>query len=505
MINRLVLTAAIQLLTVPLLGIEALYAQKADPIAPAEPLEDGWESMDDRLLFLMTRLASVEASLEAVEKAISVAGGKKSRALADIRRADTGNELMDRKAGGPMKWSEFYGRTAEKFFYHPVDARTTYHTVTILGVENGGRQALPPHQRPPQLDYIYRANESVKARAEKEAAELGKKMDDLLARRRSLEEEQSGLWCEVAFRAVSRLDLPRKPLYRFELASASSEPSDGEKKEALNAALAFCQTAFSIVAAAESSQANAFGGIKKTIRDARERLDDAWVRKTGLASQIGDLKTSPGRFAALAKRLEDVSSNLADSYLVSIDGDRFKDEQRKDTFRGLLQHSLLSYAQITLALDEMATAMSKDWSIAPEIGKVAVRDGKIETRTATTQAAATEIGKPAATDREIPPSELPSGDLTSLRWLNTSYDTTLYHVEGKRWAVMDTTTTEVKSQLEAVDRTISSYLFPTASGHSAFTTLGQMSNLTANGRGSPTVTGLIPWDVELPRRGKLLR
>ena len=31
-----------------------------------------------------------------------------------------------------------------------------------------------------------------------------------------MEAEQSGLWCEVAFRAVAQYDLHKKPLYRFE-------------------------------------------------------------------------------------------------------------------------------------------------------------------------------------------------------------------------------------------------------------------------------------------------
>lgn len=67
------------------------------------------------------------------------------------------------QGGGPVKWSQFYGRTAENF-YHPTDRNTTYHTTTVLGqrspvddnqVEPGvpSRQGLPVHQRPPSSKY----------------------------------------------------------------------------------------------------------------------------------------------------------------------------------------------------------------------------------------------------------------------------------------------------------------------------------------------------------------
>lgn len=135
---------------------------------------------------------------------------------------------MDRKGGGPMKWSQFYGTTAEKFFYHPTDRNSSYHTVTVLspqppqndnqtGPGIPSRQGLPVHQRPPQFDYIYRANEGGSAKAESEAAGLRGKVEALTARRRELELEQVALWVEIAFRAAAHFELNRKPVFRFEL------------------------------------------------------------------------------------------------------------------------------------------------------------------------------------------------------------------------------------------------------------------------------------------------
>lgn len=114
--------------------------KKAAPIAPAEAAKDGWDEIDQRLIFLMIRLANTETSLEAVEKTIAASSRNQSVKNGDAKRAVRENEKMDRKGGGPVHWSVFYGRTADKFFYHPTDRNSTYHTVTVLS------------QQPPQND-----------------------------------------------------------------------------------------------------------------------------------------------------------------------------------------------------------------------------------------------------------------------------------------------------------------------------------------------------------------
>lgn len=93
---------------------------------------------------------------------------------------------------------------------------------------------------------------------------------------------------------------------------------------------------------------------------------DAWVR---IGVDVTDRKSVEGKFHALAKKLEESASNLSDSYLVALEGDMAKDQQRKDTFRGLLQESIIRYAEIILALDEMATLMKDDWQIKPDVDK----------------------------------------------------------------------------------------------------------------------------------------
>ena len=340
----------------------------------AKPKKD-WEWDDDkRFEFLIERLASLEASLDAVERAIAKASGKRGTKQGAARRADANNSMMDRKGGGPMKWNEFYGTTAEKFFYHPTDPNTTYHTNTTLQqmgkneddkAGNGvpASQSLPVHQRPPQFDYIYRANRDAKDKAEQDAIALSGQIEELNRRRTQLEDEQAELWCLLAFRAIQRQNIPKRPMLRFALVPAGTAPSDIQRFEALTAASKFLAAALVVIDDAESDQAKTLAGIKKVIGPARSRFDDALINLTTLENDAASKKKKLGQFVALAQLLDDTASNLSESYEAAIDGNRFKDEARKDRFRGLLQRSLVEYAQIILALDELTTGMRKEWEI----------------------------------------------------------------------------------------------------------------------------------------------
>ena len=352
-------------------------AEKKAPIAPVEKLGEGWDEIDERLIFLMIRLANTETSLEAVEKAIGAGSRKASARISESKRAIGENEKMDRKGGGQMKWSQFYGTTAEKFFYHPTDRNSSYHTVTVLspqppqndnqtGPGVPSRQGLPVHQRPPQFDYIYRANEGAAAKAESEAAGLRGKVEAITARRRKLELEQVALWVEIAFRTAAHFELNRKPVFRFEPVLPADDPDAKLHADIMKTSAEFMRVALAIVDEAPKDQDGTLTRIKPAIGDAREKLDDAWLR---LAVDTSDKNTVEGRFFALSKRLNDVSRNLTESYEISIDGDINADEVRKDTFRGQLQDSLISYAQIVLALDEMATQMKDQWNVKPDMDK----------------------------------------------------------------------------------------------------------------------------------------
>ena len=346
-------------------------------MAPAEKLAEGWEEIDPRLIFLMIRLANVEATLEAIEKATERKGVRVVTVERDAKRADRANEEMDRNAGGPLKWSQFYGMTAEKFFYHPTDRNSSYHTVTVLNQQGyqadnkvgGGvpsSQGLPVNQRPPQFDYIYRANEKARGRAEGEILELRGKLDQLEARRQRLEAEQAGLWVEIAFHSMLHFDLDKNPIYRFEPLMLASDTDSRNRTETLKATTEFMALVLSIIKEADRDQPGTFTRIKPAVAKSRQSMMDAYLR---LAVDVTDKKSSFGRFYALAKRIDEVASNLTDSYVVAMEGDSSKDRIRKDLFRLQLQQSLLSYAQIVLAMDEMVKELESEDSFGPDLGK----------------------------------------------------------------------------------------------------------------------------------------
>jgi hypothetical protein len=350
---------------------------RTELMQPAAMIAEGWDEIDPRLIFLMVRLANVETTLEAINRTIDGNNRLANRKTTTARRADRSNEEMDRMGGGPLKWSQFYGMTAEKFFYHPTDRNSTYHTVMVLNQQGsqadnkvgGGvpsSQGLPVHQRPPQFDYIYRSNEKAKARAEAEAYELKDQLEALEARRNRLEAEQAGLWVEIAFRAISHYDLDKKPMYRFEPLLLASDTESRQRNESMRAATVFMALALSIIAESEKDQAGTFTKIKPAVAKARQSLNDTFLR---LGVESTDRQSSLGRLFALAKRLDDIASNLTDSYLVAVEGDSAKDQQRKDTFRGQLQQSLLAYAQIILAMDEMLSLMKSDYGFEPNLDR----------------------------------------------------------------------------------------------------------------------------------------
>jgi uncharacterized protein (TIGR03067 family) len=125
-----------------------------------------------------------------------------------------------------------------------------------------------------------------------------------------------------------------------------------------------------------------FAPVEQEWKAVRKNKDPEWfalfggprdVRSLAFHLKLGaayeGLYTTEGKFAALAKRLDDVASNLSDSYEVASEGAQAHDQQRKDTFRAMLQQSLVSYAQIILALDEMSAVMKSDWKIKPDVGR----------------------------------------------------------------------------------------------------------------------------------------
>jgi hypothetical protein len=335
-------------------------------------LQDGWEQIDQRLVFLTVQLSSVESSLDAVNKAIRASGYEKTTQQAHAEQARKGNELMDRNGGGPVPWSEFYGKTAQDFFYHPPGL--------IIYEEN----PRPHSARPPQFDYIYRANAENQWRAEEEIARLGNKISDLRARRTELEAQQSSLWCRIALRAVSSRDLPEHPLYQFDLAAAKSNQGDQQLAAAkagaefmrhMNRAVEQAQTDL------ESDQKSAIDTLLHETASARSTLIDALNRQPTLAPSLGDTHSVLGQFNKCTRRLQDSAQNMVDAYRLAGEGDQADDFGKKNSFRGQLQQMVMDFASSVVMADQLLSSLANEWKMTPDYSKplntVAAKDDSV--------------------------------------------------------------------------------------------------------------------------------
>jgi len=346
-------------------GVVEFNEFNAKPIA-------GWDwDKDDRLDDLLKQLQQKETTLEALDRGIAKALGKKAGAKMDENMAWRSTKRMDLNGGGPIRWDAFYGRNAEKFFYHPVDPNTTYHTTTLLGQTDPtnagvvpGNQGVPAHQRPPQFDYIYRGYEKEQQRARYEASKLASKIDEMTARRRQLENDVVILWFKLAFRVIDKDKLPEKPVLRFAMVPTKQEKSDFERATALTSATQLLATALLFNEAfVESEPDKAFRTVETVIKKNRQKFEDVLLKAKTLLDESENRGTSLGKYKSLARKLEDVSKSISEGYRGWKDGDNANDEPEKYASLRRIQDSVVMYSQILLSLHELAGVMKKDWGM----------------------------------------------------------------------------------------------------------------------------------------------
>jgi hypothetical protein len=326
---------------------------------------------DERLTFLTLQLSSTEESIKAINTALKVAGYRAAVAEDRAATAERGNELMDRKGGAPVAWDKFYGRTAQDFiaplppgsylFKHKGPGPITYPT-------------NDPLRRPPQFDYLYRANGEQAAKAKRQVEAMGRKTETLLARRRQLEDEQVSLWATIALEMIGNREIAARPLYRFHLKPGAAAPTaaDEARAEIIRAAAVFVRTADRAAAnAAEAvgpDPADALKSLRETLVPADAALRDTAAAQQDAAAPPGTTGQEFKELLAAAKRAALVSKNVADAHRLALDGDAAGDEPRKQMFRGQLQDSLLDLADATAELDAHVTALAGAWDVRPEAG-----------------------------------------------------------------------------------------------------------------------------------------
>jgi formylglycine-generating enzyme required for sulfatase activity len=374
-------------------------------------LKEGWEDVDKRYQDLVLQLAACEEELVVVRKSLRLTGYKLSSQEAAAERADKGNELMDRNAGMPVDWRKFYGKTAEKFFYHPTDPNTTYHTQISLtqqsedqdratGTGVASRQGYPPHQRPPQWDFVYRANDNARERALKKASEIGKNKDALLAWRRELEAKQATLWLKIAFRGAVHSDITRKIVYRFELKVLGDDAVSQQRQQAIRAGAAYvrdaCIRLMQIIDLESDTQvANACDLLRLSLTSAQKELDEKLLSQPLLVQDYEDTAKLTGLFYKAAERLSDASKSLTEFRRAATQHDNRGEEDARVKSRMLLQQAICDLADTVFTLDALLSGLREEWKVIP--------DTSIPMQIATTQLS-------QGTDRDSEPPSPPVQD-----------------------------------------------------------------------------------------------
>jgi hypothetical protein len=334
---------------------------------------EGWEwDKDERLDDLILQLQEKELALQAIDVRTAKLLGRKAGTKMAETMAWRAMDRMDLNAGGPIRWDAFYGRNAENFFYHPVDPNTTYHTNTVLqqvqptsagGVP--GNQGVPAHQRPPQFDYMYRGYERRQDKAKADASEIANKVEILKDRRRQLEQEVVLLWTKIAFRVLDRDKVAEKPVLRW-----VSLPVTGGNEQESDRSLAFNEATRLLAIAllfneqrVESEGDKVFRTVSTAIQANRKNFEDSLLRAGDLLDDSED-KTKPiGQYKFLSRKLEDTAKTLSEGYRGWQDGEANDDEPTKFVGLRRVQDSVVMYAKILLAMNELVDVMKKDWGL----------------------------------------------------------------------------------------------------------------------------------------------
>lgn len=110
--------------------------------------------------------------------------------------------------------------------------------------------------------------------------------------------------------------MDKKPLYLFEPLKAEKSQKESKNEEILKSAVAFMNLALSIMTESDRDQMEAFRKFRPAVVAARQRLNDNYLN---LEVDVSNSNSPEARFILLAKKLEDVASNLSDSYVIALE------------------------------------------------------------------------------------------------------------------------------------------------------------------------------------------
>ena len=327
------------------IGLSALiFALGANPTTQPAAAPDLTPRQQDLLL----QLSDAEANIQAINKALKVTGYSVGVAYDKIDSNLKGNELMNRQGGGPVRWDEFYGKTANDF------PRTGFWD-----------DRMDDH-RPQQFKFVYKANNDQIAAARDQISSLLQNQQALLDRRRVHEEDQSRLWATLAWEQVEDREIEFRPLYRFAL-----QPP-GPEAAVLRPVILFLRTAASVahdgLDSIQGSQGAAFISDARRMDAAYTALQQSLADAQDAATLRSDHANDAQTLKSLCKELAEQTKVIADDYSNALDRDRAKEDNSKLEFRGQLQSSLSSFATEFSKLDDAVTQTAKSWGVTPNKG-----------------------------------------------------------------------------------------------------------------------------------------
>jgi hypothetical protein len=358
--------AALLVSSLALFHITAICA--ADPAT--QPAAETSTELTARQRNLLLQLSNAEANIQAINKALRVTGYKVGIAYDRIESNRKGNEIMDRNGGGPVRWDDFYGRTARDFYapqsWGTLHAQGNGASVDIQIAENNR-----PLKRPAQFDYIYAANNDQIDRANEQIASFQHDQAALLARRAAHESDQTRLWALLSWERVKDQEIALRPLYRFAL------KPQGADAGVLRPIIRFLRATDIITSGGLQSlkvdqpsdaQAAAFAQVSEQMQDAYAAL------QVGLADAVlaPALKAAHSDQAdalkSLCKNLSEESEVIADNCRMAIESDRANEDTSKLEFRAELQSSLAYVAAAGAELDEQIRKTAEDWNLTADNG-----------------------------------------------------------------------------------------------------------------------------------------
>jgi hypothetical protein len=334
---------------------------------PAKPSTAPAPALTDRQASLLMQLSEAEANIKTINQALIRTGYKVGLAYQQIESSQKGNEIMDRKGGGPVGWEQFYGSTAAGFNYHSsfdVHAQRANGYSTLDAHANGSR--LTPIQRPQQFDYIYRANDEQVSRAQEQIAALSQNQAALLTRRQQHEMNQSRIWTEFSWEQIRDQEIPFRPLYRFKL-----QPDDVHTA-VLRGPVLFLRTADKALALAldsmDGDQSAVFSALSQRIKTAYGALQES-MADVMYSPQLSptDAKDADA-IKTLCKNVTEECSVIADNFTQAMQSDAAKEDASKLAYRAQLQSSLARLSTLMSDLDHHINTEAATWHITPISG-----------------------------------------------------------------------------------------------------------------------------------------